>query len=290
MAVFALGAGRPGSDRTQKHMIEAALGTTDNYGNPFVIIKLRSTGVLASNTTTHGYEDTVVSLNTRTGELQVKHRSPGRLRWIRQSWGGKAIALIGRTPKNLEILARSFYDGDFVIEDSHHREEVKAIADKLIASLTPDEKAAMDERIRKSKIGTYGQKIAKSSAGAQEELVREKQRELSLREENLKKREAAVKTKEDGVKEKHIKNVKRDGTAVMVNLEALDNMKIYELRQVVRALGEKINVKMTIPELKERIRLLSDKGEQNILPPSKQGKIGADDFGDGVDEPPEKVG
>lgn len=239
MAVFARNAGRPGSGRTQQDIIQSCLGAQDEYGNPFVLITLKSAKPRAANGSTHGYEDTFCSINRGTGEADVKHRIPGRLRWTMPAVGGRPVAVIARTPHNLKKLAREYYDKSWIIIDPAYDKEVKAIADEIRSKMTPEEIAAKDEMIQGMNSSPNGGNLVSKGRNSKEEILNTKEIELNKREIELRKREVLVGRTEVAKNVETIADTAEIGSKDIMDLEDFKKLKLWQMRRVAKQMGYK---------------------------------------------------
>lgn len=139
--------------RPMDFYVNAALGSTDEYGNPFEVITLIWNNTPLHHATgyhkVHGFQDAEIYRVRRTGELAVRYRKTGHARFL-QEYGdsGPYIAKVPRTPQNLKRLASMYGNKLFRIRERHFDEEVKTLYEKKVANMDEDVKKFNEEHDR----------------------------------------------------------------------------------------------------------------------------------------------
>ena len=235
---------------TTDHWKQMAIGTIDEYGNPFRLIKLRwNKNPLHKNTEyakTRGFEDTELSKDPRTGDIAVTYRNPGSVMWQRPAGGvGPFIGELAQTPKNLQRLAAMYGDRLWTIMD--------ADVDKIVAKMYQERQTRMDDatKVADSKriADMHTNELERSDkAGKGVIQIPEAIDKLSVTEQNRinmiqaqdnEKRAAALEIKESQLNERVVDMVGSGAAAVMYQKEALEKEKIHKVRGICREIGIK---------------------------------------------------
>jgi len=224
---------------------KAAVGETDQYGNPFRMIKLRWTknrlhrnGPYAK---TRGFEDTIITVNTGTGEIAVSYRPNGSVMWDRGPLGvGPFFGELGKTAANMTRLAKCYRDGLWTIVDSDIDGEVKAMSDKHWLGMSDEDRAFNEERIRRMHILPAedlenNTSPIKHGKDRDEDLVKEKTQIVNRREMELQEREAKLAERERTLMSREA-DIAETGTPIGTGYtaEAMGHMKMHEVRKIAR--------------------------------------------------------
>ena len=232
---------------TADHWKQMAIGTPDEYGNPFRIAKLRWTKnpmhKMAEYTKTRGFEDAIISQDRRTGDISVSYRRSGSIMWTRPIGGvGPFMGEVPVTPKNLQRLAAMYGDKLWTIMDADIDKQVRAMYEKMRSEMTPEQIAFDDRRIRGMHRSSL-EKEDKEAKGPEIPLAAEK---LSIAEQNrlnqlkamdLAKREEALNMKEAALNSKVEEVIERGGSPVTYGREYLAARKIHEIRKIAKEVG-----------------------------------------------------
>jgi hypothetical protein len=209
-----------------------AAGTRDDRGELFEIISLRSLQNVSNNTTVHGFEDTF--LEVEGSEFRVWHRPEGRIKWIRGKYG-KPKGELAKTPFNCAKLARMYYDRVFKIEDPTIDAEIKAMADKILADMTPEEREQNKYRIEQMYTSQGGGPLLNHQGKAINQVESDaKEVELRKREADLNRREAEINAKQRHLSGTVTRKIELGGSVTKHTHIELMEKKVFELRKVAR--------------------------------------------------------
>lgn len=219
--------------RTQKEIMQAALGELDENGVPFEVIEITSLRNEAGSTTVHGAQDTTIEIadDNPSKSFYITH-SDGRIKWEPSKFGGKPVAFLAKTEKNLNFLAHHYYDKTFIIKDSIVRSEVESRAKKIIDSMDEKQKEQNQKRIQGMVTHKDGGIITTNDGNT---LDDEKYKSL---EKALKEKEMALKKKEQELNEKaafiesRIAETTSGPVKVVHTKEELEAMHISQIRSL----------------------------------------------------------
>ena len=220
-------------------------GVIDDRGEMLQLIEVQSLVNTGNNTSTHNFEDTILS--AEDGEFTVSHR-PGRMMWERQRYG-KPKAMLAKTKKNCESLAAMYYDKTLKILNPVIDAEIKALADKMIERLSPQEKELYFKEVQGKHTKGYagpevrsdgakmmkpeplidnkGKTIEQIGATAEDANLRREKARLQQWEEDLKKRE-------QGLVDNTVKKIELGGSVTKYNRGELMEQKVFSLRKIAR--------------------------------------------------------
>lgn len=250
-----------------KDWINAAIGETDNYGNPFEIIELswkRSmVQRMAEYAKTRGFEDTEIS-DSKEGVI-VTHirRGNGCIMWERPFNGrGPFVGRLAKTPFNMVKLAKCYRDNLWTIKNKTIDYEVRAMSDKLWEEMTPQQRKFNEERIRRLHVlkseldmqleqGEVIKRLGGDEKAMQaeyepkkvvddtaDEFLTEEKKALFRKEKELEEREMRIKELEEQLLQKRTEEIRQGNLPVKDNSEdtadQLRSMRPTELRRLAR--------------------------------------------------------
>lgn len=244
---------------TADYWKQLAIGTKDDYGNPFRIIKLRwNNNKLHKNTDyakTRGFEDAILSKDTRTGDIKVSYRRNGSIVWQRPAGGvGPYIGEVAVTPYNLEKLASMYGDKLFSIIDQDIDAIVRAKYEQKVKGMSEQTLLFNKNRVRgmhtmavekDSNIQNLGEvplEVEKVNIQEQNRVLMQKKQEQDLRE-------AALNDKEQRLNTKVADLVGEGIDPVTYSEEYLKGLKFLELRKVAKEQGIKYENTDKIPDI-----------------------------------------
>lgn len=248
---------------TADYWKQLAIGTNDDYGNPFRIIKLRwNNNKLHKNTDyakTRGFEDTILSKDTRTGDIKVSYRRNGSIVWQRPAGGvGPYIGEVAVTPYNLEKLASMYGDKLFSIIDQDIDAIVRAKYEQKVKGMSEQTLLFNKNRVRgmhtmavekDSNIQNLGEvplEVEKVNIQEQNRVLMQKKQEQDLRE-------AALNDKEQRLNTKVADLVGEGIDPVTYSEEYLKGLKFLELRKVAKEHGIKYENTDKTPDIIAKI-------------------------------------
>jgi hypothetical protein len=220
-------------------------GVIDDRGERLELIEVQSLVNLGNGTSSHNFEDTIIT--AEEGDFVVSHR-PGRMMWERQRYG-KPKAVLAKTKKNCESLAAMFYDKSFKILNPVIESEIKAIADKMIESLSPAEKEMYLKQVQGKHTKGYAGGAVRSDGAKMmepEPLIDQKGKtidqlastaedvNLNREKARLQKWEEDLKQRESGLMEKTTKKISLGGTVSKHTQVSLSEQKVFSLRKIAR--------------------------------------------------------
>lgn len=136
---------------TAEDIIEQAIGSIDEYGKPFEVVRLqwRSSSLhpCTEGQKIAGYEDAIISM-TRNGP-KVSYRKSGSAVFRRSMRNGPYIALVAKTERNMTKMASSYRDGLWIIQDRIHDAEIKKLSDEMWANLSTADREYHEARLRR---------------------------------------------------------------------------------------------------------------------------------------------
>ncbi len=231
---------------------QQALGTPDEYGNPFRIIKLRwNTSRLHKNTDytkTKGFEDAIIKRDTRTGEFKIVYRY-GSIQWMQLGGEGPYYGELAQTPKNMEKLASMYGDRLWTIVDPDVEQIVKKMYEKRRESMTPEVQTINDKRIRymhvaESEKGQEMQGAVQLPPEVEKASLSEERRLNAVEKQQLEAKKAALEQKEAEINKKAVDLVGEGQAPVQYTREYLTGLKgLQQLRKICRE--QKITTELT---------------------------------------------
>ena len=234
---------------TADYWKQLAIGTEDDYGNPFRIIKLRwNNNKLHKNTDyakTRGFEDAILSKDQRTGDIKVSYRRNGSITWQRPAGGvGPYIGEVAVTPYNLEKLASMYGDKLFSIIDQDIDAIVRAKYEQKVKGMSEHTLQFNKNRVR----GMHTMAVEKDSniqnlgeipLEVEKVNIQEQNRALMQKKQEQDLREAALKDKEQQLNERVADLVGEGIDPVTYSEEYLKGLKYLELLKVAKEQGIK---------------------------------------------------
>jgi hypothetical protein len=231
---------------TAEHRKTAAIGTIDEYGNPFRIIKLRwNKSNLHKNSDyvkTRGFEDAIIGTD-HTGDTEIKYRQNGSVMWMRLGGEGPYFGEVAQTPKNMRLLASSFGDKLYTIVDP----DINAIVRKMYEEKTrgmDDATKDLNQKKVRSMHTMSVERDDKTGAATQipdsveKAAVAEQNRQNLIEKQEIDKRKAELDEKEKALNEKVVDMVGQGVAAVAYTEDFLRGTKgIFKLRNICRELG-----------------------------------------------------
>lgn len=235
-------------DHPQDEMIQRAIdeGIEDDRGELLQVIELQSLVQSANNDSTHGFEDTIITVEG--SGFFVSHRTPGRIQWEQQRFG-KPKAKLAKTKKNMEGLCAMYYDRTFKILNATVDAEVRAMADKMIADLPEDKREEYLRIVNGKHLSGYmggkvrsdGKKIAELEPLADNKGKSAEKIQTLADNADIRKREAALqKEREQFEREKatHVSSIAEKialgGSVTKYTHVGLMAEKVFTLRKIAR--------------------------------------------------------
>jgi hypothetical protein len=255
---------------SEEDIIRTALseGVRDDDGNVFEIITIMSLRHYDTNSTTHGFIDTII--DARGGEIKVSHRADGngRIKWL-NGRGGKTFAQLAKIPHNVELLAKNYYAGLWIIKDPIQDAEIKALADERRKEMSEIEIKEEDGRHNMLHKAGYGGKFVNSQGKTEQEIsINIKESELQKKQIELKNKEANLRVKEEQIAKNTIKSIESGGIITKHTRESLLKEGVFRLRSIARSqFGLKIDRNNNKIEIIDSIL-----GEQDKLTAEKEPK------------------
>lgn len=232
---------------TSAYWKEQAIGTIDEYGNPFRIIRLRwNTNKLHLNaeyTKTRGFEDAVIGSDGRTGNIKITYRQNGSIMWERPAGGiGPFNGELAQTPFNMDKLAAHYGDKLWTILDADINEQVKAMYEER-QKKTPKELQEFNQK-RIGRMHTYSLerddgKAPELPLDADKVTLQEQKRQNEVTRQDNAKRKAELDQREKDL-DKRVIDMVGDGAAPVVYSEEslrAKEMKIFKVRKICTQLG-----------------------------------------------------
>lgn len=224
--------------------IDQVIGLTDERGNPFQIVRLTSLRPCVTYSKTAGFEDAIIS--TRAGKPHISYRSEGSAQWMRTIMG-TFQAIVPITDHNLKVLAGSFYDKLWEINDAQIKTLVKRMADAIEAKMSPELKEFNKKRreeLHRKQFDNPGvstpSSVLEADLDRQDKAADAREMELVARESDLRKREMALQAREASIS----RLVGEGPFESPITRESLDLMLFAELRTMARTVY-KLKPKMT---------------------------------------------
>lgn len=230
---------------TEDYWKNIAQGTTDSYGNPFRIIRLRwMNSKLHKNAEyakTRGFEDAVLSKNAVTGDIKITYRRNGSIVWLRPPGGvGPYIGEVAETPRNLRLLASHYGDKLWTIVDRDVDAIVHKMYETMRADMSQKQRDFNDKRIAKM----HTMSVEESDSGSvnipvdAERMSLQEDRRLLMQEKTAQdQRKAALDEKEKLLNKKAVSLVGEGVMPVFYSEEHLKSLKIFDLRKVAKEIG-----------------------------------------------------
>lgn len=238
-----------------------ALGTPDEYGNPFRIIRLRwNKSRLHKNTEytkTRGFDDAVIARDPRDGGFRITYRSNGSVMWMREGGEGPYYGELAQTPRNMQKLASLYGDRLWTIVDADIEAMVKKMHEKLRESWSPEVKDINDKRIRGMHLAESERsepQAVQMPSESEKTALEEEKRQVELRKQENEKRKAELDVKEKNIEEKQVGLIEDGVAAVAYTKDYLMGLKgIVEVRKICRQLGIKTSSTEKKDELVNKI-------------------------------------
>lgn len=220
-----------------------AIGTTDEYGNPFRLIKLKwNSNLLHKNSEyakTRGFEDAVIDKNNTTGDFRITYRRNGSITWNKPDGGvGPYWGELPLTQYNLQKLVSSYGDKLWFITDQDIETQVRQLYEKRVASMSKEAREFNEKRVRQmhtSDIDVKNDAIFEIPVDSK--IAQEKQRSLTVKEIELAKKEAMLLEKERALAEKESALVNAGSALTGYSKNYLMNQNIATLRKHCKELG-----------------------------------------------------
>jgi hypothetical protein len=220
-----------------------AIGTTDEYGNPFRIIKLRWNNNRmhrnADHAKTRGFEDAVIGRDRRNGDIEITYRQNGSVEWMRPSGGvGPFMGEVAETPRNMRLLTGMFGDKLFTIVDSDILQVVKKMYEDREAKMDPKVKEFNNKRIRSmhTMYVEAGEKAETTELPVEVEREEIKEGKSAVQRDKIEnaKRKAELDKKEEEINKKVVELVGDGAVPSMYSRDFLQEQKFYKLRGICR--------------------------------------------------------
>jgi len=225
--------------------MEVARGEIDEYGEPFQLIELQWLNTPLHRMTeyakTRGFEDTIITANTKTGGVKINYRENGSVMWLRKKGIGPFTGLLAKTPKNMRRLASHFEDRLWKIMDPVIASEVKALWDSLKEKMTEKDLQFHNDRITsthssKSETSIPGY-VARLPAEDSATQIAEDRRQLNLQMVELKRRELEVAEREGSLNKSKIESIAAGEAPSKYGQVYLEKLKMHEIRSLARKMG-----------------------------------------------------
>ncbi len=223
-----------------------AIGTIDEYGNPFRLIRLRwnqnPKHKNADYAKTRGFEDAVLS--KERGELKITYRQNGSIMWERKNGIGSFTGECPQTPTNMRLLASHYGDKLWTIIDADIKEIVEKMYNERRGIESPEIKKFNDNRIKMLHTNHFDYN-AKDTTPPQipievkEIEIAEKNRLNRIEETRLNQRKLALDEKEKIIIERTKEIIDEGAAPVIYQKEYLDTQKIFALRKICKTVGVK---------------------------------------------------
>ena len=236
---------RLGGITAQGHK-DDAIGTIDEYGNPFRLIRLRwNQNPKHKNTEyakTRGFQDAVLS--KVRGELKITYRDNGSIMWERKNGMGLFTGECPQTPTNMRLLASHFGDKLWTIIDADIKEIVEKMYNQRRGIESPDIKKFNDNRVKMLHTNHFDYNAKDNTppeipVEVEKIEIAEKNRLNRVEETRLNQRKLALDAKEKDITER-TKGLIDDGAApVVYQKEFLDSQKLFSLRKLCKTVGVK---------------------------------------------------
>lgn len=220
-----------------------AIGTIDQYGNPFRIITLKwNSNVLHKNTEytkTRGFEDAVIDKNQSTGDFKITYRRNGSVMWQKPDGGvGAYVGEMPLTQYNIQKLASHYGDKLWFIVDPDIEAQVKIMYEKRINEMSKEAKKFNDTRVRMMHTSDVDPSVnSRFEIPVDENITTEKHRTLSVKEIELAKKEAILAEKEKALAEKEKALVNAGSSLTAYGKSYLMSQTIASLRKHCKELS-----------------------------------------------------
>lgn len=237
-------------EMTAAHWKEVAKGVTDEYGNPFRIIKVRWNQSrmhrMSEYAKTRGFEDTVITKDRRTGDVAIQYRRKGSIMWQRPMGGvGSFIGEVAYTPFNLQKLISMHGDKLWTILD----DDIRVIVEKGYAKRLTEMPVKVRDFNQTRIMSMHTMNVEKGDNVAsdfdkqinevEKQSVTEQNRMNMIKAQELAVKEEALNMKENAIDNK-IADMAIDGVApVAYSEEYLVSKKYLELRGICKTIGVK---------------------------------------------------
>jgi len=233
---------------TTEHWKQMAIGTEDQYGNPFRIIKLRwnknPMHKMAEYTKTRGFEDAMISKDSRTSDIAISYRRNGSVMWQQPPGGvGPFTGELANTPRNLRRLAAMYGDRLFTIMDADIDKIVRSMYEEVLKDIPKNKKEFHDRRIRNLHRMAMDDEDKKSEGKVEIPLdierisLSEKTRLAQIKQMELDKREEALNMRESALGERAVDDAREGVLPVAYSREFLGDQKMFELRRICTEVG-----------------------------------------------------
>ncbi|MBE3122199.1 MAG: hypothetical protein IMZ58_08350 [Thermoplasmata archaeon] len=259
-----------------------ALGTIDEYGNPFRIIKLRWNRTrLHKNsdyTKTKGFEDAIIKRGTKDGGFNIVYRY-GSVQWMQLGGEGPFYGELAQTPKNMEKLASAYGDKLWSIVDPDIEQIVKKMYEGRRKSMSEDVRQINDSRIRlmhvsEAEKGDILKGAVQLPPDVEQASANEQRRLNEIEKQNIEKRKAILDLKEEEVNKKAVDLVGDGVAAVAYTKDYLTGLKgLQQLRKICRELKIKSELTDKKPDLVDKI-MKKQVGEVEAAKEQMAGVIG----------------
>jgi hypothetical protein len=248
MMIFARSATR--NFKTEDWIAQAIGEPDDEYGIPFEAIQLRfrpdgkrRAHGMAEYAKIRGFEDTEI-YSRSDGMPAVRHlnRGNGSAMFIQSGPGvGPFIAILAKTPYNMNKLASMYGDKRYAIVDPMVDAEVRGMYERRIAGMSEEEKDFHEQRVKA--LHTRHTEQALPTPEPKEDVIdqndlREERRKIMEERVALAKLKAELEKQKKQVAEKTFEAAKEgDLTVPTVDVESLPGMTRFQLMKLARSLG-----------------------------------------------------
>lgn len=245
---------------TGEYWKNQAIGSLDQYGNPFRIIKLLWTGgQLHPNTDyskTRGFENTIISKNNKTGGFSIRYNKEGNVTWQRPVGNiGPFFGELADTPYNREKLASCYGDKMWSIADADMDRIIRAMYEKRVKGM--DRKTVEFNQLRVASMMTSKSSNVKLEPNvpleAEKMILNEDKRNVEVRKQELDKREAELEKKNAAIVDKQVKAISSGDSLINYSEEYLNKLNFPGLKAVAKELKLKYPLTVKMAELKKAL-------------------------------------
>jgi hypothetical protein len=257
---------------TAEHWKSKAIGTIDEYGNPFRIITLRwntnPMHKMAEYVKTRGFEDAVIQQDRATGDIAIRYRDSGCIMWMRPMGGvGAFEGEVAYTPKNMEKLAAMHGDKLWTIKDHDIAAIVEQMYKKRVSMMSADVLKFNQDRIRGMHQMSFERdaKAPEVALDIDKTIVKEEARLNEIKKIELDKREAKLRAEEKEVLGEVAGLAGEGVNPAGYSKEYLEKQTFYNLRKISKQLGIKYNIEAKKPDLIQGIIEKQDTGTVEVV-------------------------
>ena len=272
---------KPKTDMTESFWKERARGITDEHGNPFRIIKLRwiwsRTNLCTNYQRTFGYDDAIIRKDKDSGGIKILYRK-GALIWMRPPGGvGDFEAECPLTPHNIKMLISGYPNKKWYIVDDDIREIVKAGWEKKLSLMDEDTKQFNETWFKA--MHTLKAEMGEKGVGAEAEVsmekleLKEKQKDVAIREQEVSQREVRVKEQLAEVGETMSTLVEKGVEPVRYGEAYLKAKPMIDIRRMAKEAGVKAEITDKKGDLVEKILAKQSGVTCAIAPAPEHGEL-----------------